>query len=189
MYEESSFGQQLNVTELTSTPNSLLSQDEFGPEAFANYDLEAKLKEKENKIKFPNNYMSFTTEKLSNMLLDALASNNINKLSNILLDAKASSNMLLNYEAPSNILLSRSSHETLQSPLYAASILYMNLDNINELSNMLLDAKASSNMLLNYEALNDILLDTKASSNLLLSQSSHETLQSSSLPTDAALIL
>ncbi|CAG8673628.1 36807_t:CDS:2, partial [Gigaspora margarita] len=34
----------LNVTELTSTPNSLLSQDEFGPEALAvNYCYEQRL--------------------------------------------------------------------------------------------------------------------------------------------------
>ncbi|RIB29137.1 hypothetical protein C2G38_2156081 [Gigaspora rosea] len=35
MNEESSFRQQVNVTELNSTPNSLFSQDEFGPEALA----------------------------------------------------------------------------------------------------------------------------------------------------------
>ncbi|RIB16810.1 hypothetical protein C2G38_2315544 [Gigaspora rosea] len=140
--------------------------------------------------------------KSSYMLLDAEASNNINDLSNMLLDAKASSNMLLNYEASNDILLdaeassnlslSRSSHETLQSsssPTDAASILCMHLDNINESSNMLLDAEASSNMLLNYEASNDILLDAKASSNISLLSSSHETLQSTSSPTDAASIL
>ncbi|CAG8594657.1 12932_t:CDS:2 [Gigaspora margarita] len=114
---------------------------------------------------------------------------NINKSSNMLLDASASNNILLDYEALSNISLSRSSHETLQSPLYAASILHMRLNNINELSNMLLDASASSNMLLDYEASNDILPDTEASSNILLSLSFHKTLQSSSLPTDTASIL
>ncbi|CAG8838364.1 31373_t:CDS:2, partial [Gigaspora margarita] len=193
--------------------------------------------------------MLFTTEKLSNMLLDASASSNmlfntkassnINKLSNMLLDALASSNMLLDYEAPSNILLLQSFHETLQSPLsilhmrlgninksnnmlldasasnnmlldyeapsnisllqsshetlqsssYTASILHMHLDNINKSSNMLLDAEASSNMLLDYEASNDILLDALASYNILLLQLSHKTLQSSSSPTDATLIL
>ncbi|KAF0543756.1 hypothetical protein F8M41_003432 [Gigaspora margarita] len=96
-------------------------------------------KKKENEIKFQNNYMSFTTEKFSNMLLDA----------------SASSNMLLNTKASSNISLSRSSHETLQSPSYAAS---MRLGNINKLSNMLLDASASSNMLLDYEAPNNVSL-------------------------------
>ncbi|KAF0543755.1 hypothetical protein F8M41_003431 [Gigaspora margarita] len=65
----------------------------------------------------------------------------------------------------------------------------MRLNNINESSNMLLDASASSNMLHNYEASNDILLDAEASSNISLSRSFHETLQSSSSPTDATSIL
>ncbi|CAG8660241.1 11332_t:CDS:2, partial [Gigaspora rosea] len=143
--------------------------------------------------------MLFNAKASSNILLNYKASNdillnyeapsNINKSNNMLLDAKASSNILFNYEAPGNISLSRSFHETLQSPSYAASILHIHLDNINELSNMLFDASASSNMLLDYKASNDILLDTEASSNILLSCLFHETLQSSSLATDAALIL
>ncbi|CAG8511212.1 25680_t:CDS:10 [Gigaspora margarita] len=56
MDKESSFEQQLNVTELISTPNSLLSQDEFGPEALVVYVITINVRWK----CYPKNYENAT---------------------------------------------------------------------------------------------------------------------------------